>query len=514
MIERLVVTGLINSTEFIQQIRQVWDPVFMESRSARLIAEWCIEFYDEFNKAPERNIEDIYFDKKESRSIPIGMEESVEEDLEDLSAEYDESFNLLYALKRANKYFKRRHLEEHQSRVKALIENGDDDAAHELAGSYSSPIFELTNDLDMGSEEAQDRIEHVFTHSGVPLLEYPGALGAMMNEQMVRGGFVALMSSEKRGKSFWLLDMAIRATVKKSKVAFFQAGDMTEGQQLKRICSYLAKKPVSEKYVGEMFVPRIDCIYNQLNECEREDRACGFGVFTGGEFTLDDIRGNVTKKDLLEAYEFDGKDYKPCNNCVEFRSRPWGTPWLVPITIKHALTMEESKTKVKQFFAEKKRRFKISSHANSTLSIPMIKGICDRWERADGFVPDVIVIDYADLLITNKTQEFRHAQNTIWKDLRALSQERDCLVLTATQADAKSYDQNLLRMGNFSEDKRKHAHVTAEYGLNQDKHGREKKLGLMRINEIAIREGEFDITNSVTVLQNLNLGRPFIDCYL
>ena len=66
-------------------------------------------------------------------------------------------------------------------------------------------------------------------------------------------------------------------------------------------------------------------------------------------------------------------------------------------------------------------------------------------------------------------------QNEIWKNLRALSQSRNCLVLTATQADAKSYEKNVLTMSNYSEDKRKFAHVTAMYGLNQDKHGREKK---------------------------------------
>ena len=64
----------------------------------------------------------------------------------------------------------------------------------------------------------------------------------------------------------------------------------------------------------------------------------------------------------------------------------------------------------------------------------------DDWEAREGFVPDVIVIDYADLLEADgKSTEFRHKQDSIWKGLRAMSQKRHALVLTATQADAASY---------------------------------------------------------------------------
>ena len=53
------------------------------------------------------------------------------------------------------------------------------------------------------------------------------------------------------------------------------------------------------------------------------------------------------------------------------------------------------------------------------------------------------------------------------------------------------------------------------YGLNQDKENtsREKKLGVMRVNELVIREGSFDVTSQVSVLQNLNIGRPYLGSY-
>ena len=61
------------------------------------------------------------------------------------------------------------------------------------------------------------------------------------------------------------------------------------------------------------------------------------------------------------------------------------------------------------------------------------------WEKQDGFVPDLIVVDYADLIVPESRGEFRHQQNEIWKGLRRLSQEKgEPLVITASQSDAKS----------------------------------------------------------------------------
>ena len=87
-------------------------------------------------------------------------------------------------------------------------------------------------------------------------------------------------------------------------------------------------------------------------------------------------------------------------------------------------------------------------------------------------------------------------------------------MITATQADADSYERDLLTLKNYSEDKRKYGHVTAMYGLNLDKDGREKKLNIMRINEILLREAEYDTKSCVTVLQTLFLYDGIRDSYL
>ena len=513
MLERQIITGLVVSTEYIQQLYPVWDKTLMAVNEAQILAQWCIEYFEEYKKAPGQEIQNIYYEKLRTGEVSKNLGEDIEDSLADLSDEYDEHFNYQYVLDNTYQYFTERHLELHQKRVQELLDSGETEQANALAQGYIPFLARNTRDLDLSDPNALLKVENAFSALSKPLFTYPGPLGEFWNAQMTRGSFIALMAIEKRGKSYWLLDMANRAAKQKCKVAFFQAGDMTEAQQLKRECSFLARKPLLQKYTGDILVPVLDCVRNQLNTCDKEEREYDDGCFHNTSFTEKSLRKEITASVLQEAFEEEAKYYHPCRNCPLLNDYQLGTVWYEKVNIKSILGVKEAQRVIQKFFIDKKRKFKISTHANSTLSVDMIKGILNQWEMEDGFIPDVIVIDYADILIATKTKEFRHQQNEIWKDLRSLSQEKDCLVITATQADAKAYEQHTLKLSNFSEDKRKYAHVTGLYGLNQDKDGREKKLGIMRINTLVKREDFFEVTKCVNVLQALNIGRPFLRSY-
>jgi hypothetical protein len=510
MIERQIIIGLITSTEFIQHIHVNWDNSLLESKTAQRLALWCMEYFEKYKRAPGKDIESIYFEKLRTGDLPKDLGEDIEEILEDLSEEYEERFNLEYTLDRTSLYLKERQLEKLSETIKDLIASGETAEAERITKQYKAITAEITHDLDLSNVNTLLKVENAFNELYDPVLYYPGALGDFMNRQLTRGSFVAFLASEKRGKSFWLLDMAIRASKQKAKVAFFQAGDMTENQQLKRVGIYLTKKPDDERYTGDMYLPVTDCMFNQLDQCDKDERECDFGVFE--KSNIKSIKKEITLETLKKAYKNEPR-YSACHNCLEFKKHTWGVPWIKKIKIKETITPQNAKDKIQQFFIDKKRKFKLSTHPNGSLTVDKIKQILERWEGQENFVPDMIVIDYADLLVTNKTKEFRHQQDTIWRELRSLNQEKNCLLVTATQADAKSYEKETLSLSNFSEDKRKYAHVTAMYGLNQDKDGREKQIGVLRINELVKREGGFDTSSIVTVLQRLELGRPFLGSY-
>jgi hypothetical protein len=482
---------------------------------AKRIATWCIEYFDKYQEAPNKNLEGIYFSKM--GSLPKDMAEEIEQEiLPSLSEESTKTeTDLEYLINQTKFHFASKHLEIHTDKITDLLKNGDLDAATALARSFKGITQEEDLTLNFASQNALRAVEKAFEEASTPLIYYPKALGKFLNRQLVRGGFVAFLASEKRGKSYLLMDMAIRGVRQKNKVAFFQAGDMTEGQQIRRFCIHLAKASDREEYCGKMLEPVPDCMYNQLNLCEKKDRESNFGVFED-KFNEKDIRYSVTYSDLEEALK-DNPDYVPCRNCSDFRNKKVGVPWVQWVDVKEPLDAKQAKRVFRRYFVKTNRQIMMSSHPNGTLSISKIKSLLNEWEMAHDFIPDIIIVDYADLLVS-EVKEFRHSQNDIWKGLRNLSQEerggKQALVVTVTQADADSYDRNLLRLKNFSEDKRKYGHTTGFFGMNQDPDGREKKIGLMRLNELMIREGECDTNNVVYVLQNLKRGQPVLGSFL
>ena len=515
--ERRIITGLIVSKDFLDRIHTFWDQSLLESSELRIISEWCLEYYAKYHQAPDRNIESIFIERLKNNLISKEDAQYIEEVLSSLSEEYgrDTQFNSAYLYDKTIAYLKTKELERHNEEIQALIDMGNVEEAEKLAQSYTPSIIAMKEiGLDLSSKEALNKIETAFNETTQQVITYPGALGEMWNEHLVRGGFFTFLGPEKRGKTFFLIELSMRAVRQKANVAFFAAGDMTESQMLKRICIYLAKKSDKEKYCGERFVPVGDCILNQLDICERKDRNCDHGIFEG--VTLEAYGANSAQymnlPTLKKKYE-DFPEYRPCDSygCSNRR----GCVWLKQVKKTMPLSVNEAKKKIRAFFRKYKRGYKLMTYPAGVLTVSEIRECLNTWEKYDGFVPDVIVIDYADLLSADdgNVKEFRHKQDYIWKSLRALSQEKHALVLTATQADADSYRKGTLSLSNFSEDKRKLAHVTAQYGLNQDPQGREKKIGLLRINEIIVREGEFSAQNEVCVLQDLAAGRAFLESY-
>lgn len=505
MIERNILIALINNDKFIEKFSGLIYPELFESSLAKKIAKWCLEYYNKYGKAPHKDFEILFYEKQYEILDKESRDELKLEILPHLLNETIEEIEVLSEI--TQKWILQKRLESLTSKVNSLLEQGNFEEAEKLILSYDriDKKNNVISILDVNDKNFLNKIDEVFEKPYSPLIEYPGELGKFWNNQFVREGFVSLLAPEKRGKTFWLMDIAIRAVLQGRKVLFFQAGDMSEKQQLKRILTRITKglinPPNDFLYTWE---PIKDCIKNQRNDCFYKERACDFGIFDGMD--IDEIK-ELKLNDYIKYFE-KYPNYIPCTNCDECIF----TVWIKKEEVKQ-LTKEETKEKIEKLFIHRKKWFKMYTYPNNYLTTIEIKRVIEEIKRKEKYIPDVIVIDYADLLTTSKKLEYRHQQNEIWKDLRAISLEYKCLVVTATQSDAKSYVQDELNLSNFSEDKRKYAHVTAVYALNQDKNGRERSLGIVRISELLVREGEIK-PYQVTVLQNLSLGKVYIDSYI
>jgi hypothetical protein len=496
-IERKICIGAISSTEYLTGITSIWNPVLIESATARMLCLWSKEYFDQYEKAPGRDIEGIY-----SSKLKTGLQkehaEWIEDVLESLSDEsVQEPINASYLIDQTRIYFKERSLRILSDDIQFELDKGQISNAEDLLSQYSPIQTTECNYLDPFGLEAKEVVKSAFAEREQPLIKFPKAFGAFWNRELVRGGFVALMGSEKKGKSMLLVELAMKALKAGSHVAFFQAGDMTESQQLRRIAIYLTERSNEERYCRGQWIPEPDCLLHQLDTCDKNCREGNARLFKNEKEINFESLSTIARAN---------PEHIPCYNCTNDRK---GASWLKWREGKQPLTWTQAYRALRTFGKKQSSKFRISTHANGTLSVQGIKGVLSQWQKQDGFIPDVVIIDYADLLVSDVSRlDFRHQQNNIWQQLRNLSQERNALVLTVTQIAARGYGKDLLSMDDFSEDKRKMAHVTACYGLNQTPD--EKRIGIMRINPIVIRESDFDTHKPVTILQRLQIGRPFL----
>lgn len=514
-VERKMIIGLIASTDYFRLIRQDIKPDLITTPVAKLLAQWCCQYFDRYNKAPGRDIAEIYTRKVQAGRVSADVAEEIEEDiLPELSEEWEEyGINVESLVDSTKLYFREAALFRIKEDLEVLLEKGDVELAESIVAGYKG-VADTKHVLVLNNkEQLREATKKAFAEASEPILKYPGALGEFWNSSMVRGGFVAFLAPEKRGKTALMIDAAIRGVRQKRNVVVFQAGDMTEEQQLRRIAIYLSKNSDKEKYTGDLLIPVKDCYFNQIDDCNHALRECDFGAFSDMKWhSVKQARQETNAEEIMERLK-DEPDYKPCHNCLKYSKNAWGMPYLKKHKVKDALTVDDALSVLEDYFCTNNRQLRISTHANGSLSVEEMKALLNTWEQQDGWVADIIIVDYADLLTTKGNQEERHKQNNIWKALRGLNQETNTLLITATQSDAAAYEQDTLRLKNFSEDKRKYAHVTAFYGLNQDSKGREKALGVLRINELLLREDGFDANRQVTVLQAMAIGRPILTSY-
>lgn len=463
-VERGLLTALITSDEFLSQASIVLNLDLIDVAPFRTIASWCLDYYNEYHRAPRRDVETLQEQWAEDRD---GDDvEAVEDLLEQVQDSYDDTdpINVPYMLDHLRDFLERKGLERLQEDVDNALHAGRAEDAKQQILSYK-PV-ELMAGMGIDPLRDMDAWERAFAASAKPLIEFPGPAGIFMNHALTRDALIGILAPEKRGKTWWCIEYVVRALRSHLKVAFFQVGDLSESQVMIRLGIYFAQRPSREDLCGDVSIPI-----------------------------------EVIKPEREEDADADEEEEAPPSVKRKIRN------------IKHPLTKTACIKAANKLMKgcglnPKKSYLKVSVHPNSTVNVRGITSILDRWEMVEGFIPDVIVIDYADILAPEDPRlQPRDQVNETWKALRRLSQERHALVIAPTQADAQSYDARTLNMRNFSEDKRKMAHVTGMFGLNQT--AEEKDVGVMRLNWIVLRESPFNVKRCLWVGQCLPIGRAY-----
>lgn len=499
--ERQIIIGMIVSDRFLRDIQNIYDPELMTVPFARTVAGWCLQYWGHYEKAPGRDVQKIYRNEKR-KGLAEDQADLIEDFLQSLSEEYEhaEMFNAEYALDQAEQKFKERSLQLLSDDIGALLVKGESREAEALLSSYKRVERPKGVGIDPLADEEAVRQALEYREEDI-LFRLPGTLGWFLGP-VERDTFTAIMAPEKRGKSWWLDELAMRALRARCNVAVFDMGDMSQRQRVRRIATYTTRCNPKRPDGWKVKVPILDCLHNQRDTCTKEERTCDFGVQSF-------VEGEWIKKEYQEEPEYVVCTACQKNNWKEYKGEVWYEQYVMKST-----GWREAIEKGRQTLRRARgARLKLSCHPNRTMNVKNVEALLDYWEQQEGFVPDVIIIDYADIMMPEDSRrEFRHQENERWQALRALSQKRHCAVITATQADGASYSQESLKEKNYSEDKRKYSHITAIWTLNQTP--REKDQGVMRIGKMFVREDDFDVRKHVRVLQCFDIGRAYLGSFL
>jgi len=402
--ERMIITGMITSDEFLEQVMHLVDIDLLQVQYSRQLARWCMEYYASYRTAPGKMIQTLFDSYAADKSADAEQVELIEKFLSSLSEDYSEEAgmysNVQYMLDKAEEYFRSRSLHLLSANIEADVLAGDVEAAEHRVSTYDQIGLPTTHGIDILRDH--QAIIQTLSHEEDALLQLPGAVGKLLGP-FAREDFVAVAAPAKRGKSWWLQDIGMKALMRKLRVVFF-CFEMPEWQMMRRFYQYLlaeTKRPMNDLPIP-FFADRtgMDIDYKYINK-----------------------RG-VTPADAVNKAK-----------------------------------------KLQQFI--KRGGFKLITAPARTTSVNDIRMHLDNLERYKKFVPDVIITDYADIMRSDlRTDESRHKIDDIWSGLRGLAQERHALVVTGTHSNRATFNRDV-DVEDIVEDIRKINHVACMFAINQ-----------------------------------------------
>ena len=449
--EKSIIIGLITSDKFIKNIHPIINSnlSLLLTTYARTVANWCIEFYNKYKLAPKKNIQQLYEHKK--LDLDENTSEIISELLSGLSENYEreEKYNEDYAIDRAKVYLNDRKLDELVKGIKEARSKNKIEEAEKLIKEYKKVDNPIRETIDVFKDV--DKVLTILNEETKGIFQFPGALGQLTGP-CDRGDFISFAGPGKRGKTFWLLEISVRCVLDRLRVIYFNL-EMTNKQCLVRI---------NQNIAGE----------------------------------LKYINNNQTEVIKIPIFEED--EDKPGKYLIKYEEME-----------KKGMDDKSIKRKIKAMNALiKQGKLKLVSAPSSSMTIEDIDNHITYLSDTENFVPDVIVIDYADYIKSTYKADHRNRIDHIWSGIRKLAAEKHCLVVSATHTNKNTLTRDI-KQEDMSEDIRKLNHVSLMIALNQNE--KDRIMGVMRCGILASRHDEFLVSKEVIVTQNLSIGKPFLD---
>lgn len=430
---------LIYSDEHSKSIRNVVEPEWWGGPYA-IIARRVYEFLDRYKKAPKDHIADLLADKLED---PKSRETGLYEDILVGIRDQHETVNAEYVMSQLEVFVRRQSYRAVAIDLAKALQKDTDASLEEAdrliktAQGHSTAVFDAG--LRLGD---QDR---VLDFLDLQTSAFPTGIPELDKRGFgpTRKELWLYIAKNKSGKTWMLIQLAKMAMLHRLRVCHISL-EMSEGRSAMRYLQVMfAMAKRKEKKIITKF------------EKDQLGRMTGFG------------ETEVTPK----------------------------------LSMDDPKIREKLMRKVKKFGPRMLDNVIIKQFPTGHLTVRQLEGYLDSLENNERFMPDLLIVDYPDLMKLDKNN-YRLAIDEIYKELRGIGVTRNMAVAVVSQSNRAAAKTKNVGSDSVAEAYSKVAHADCIITYNQT--SAEKALGLARLFVAGGRNDEDQIT--VVISQNYALG--------
>ena len=495
-----ILTNAITNTEYLRRFVTIphWKGL-MPVEWADIVLSACVLYFNKYKEAPKKQYILDYLNSNQKvfkfRDDTLPSLISFLEGIPD-----DRSINPDFEIENTLQFFKKRALQQTKERLDIALDNDDMELAEQaVTGTQlaSADGVEELDVLDMAST-----LQEATAVSEDPLITMGGAFGELICPHIKRGSFVFFLATAKAGKTWCLYTLSAMAYNSSKNVLVFAAGDMDKNDNSIRIGHIMSRGDTASDphHTGIYAFPVLDCMYNQDQKCDQSSNNVALPDYVERLMHSED-----SPEKLLATMP---PNYSPCNKCRTCTK--WVPTWYYePHDVQYKGWQGLNTHKEISKRRNGSVKFRVKVYPNNTLTTKEIEKQIAHCAEIEGWVPDLVAIDYADIMAWEEgdnERDARHRENTRWKNLRRLSQTNyhPCIV-TVTQSNRAGYSATSLDATNVNEDRRKLDHATAVFSLNQT--DLEKDFRIARAACIMARGKSVSKAKEVVIMQGYEAGK-------
>jgi replicative DNA helicase len=400
--------------EYAPLIRNAVEVSLFESAPYRDIAKAAVDFIDRFKHPAKEHIADLLEDKINGPDRRRGdLYANILTNLYGLR----QSLNKEFVINQLTSFVRQQKLKQGIVKAARTLQTGAPDALEiaerEVLSSIDKSLELFNPGMFFGSIKSFNFLKSrdLSFPTGIKELD-------MRNLGPARKELHVFMAPPKRGKTWWLVNLAKHSLMDRKKVLHISL-EMSEEKMIGR-------------YVQSMFA---------IAKRPGHQSAPFFEVDGENKFS------NMHFKDILD---------RPC---------------LTDRSIETLLRRNVEKMGVRL-------KLVVKEFPTGTLTTNMLKAYLDALDHRYNFTPDLLLLDYLDLMDVPNS-DHRLALGKYAKDLRGIAVERNIAVVTPSQTNREGGRASLINEGHVGEDYSKIA--TADLVLTYNQTMPEKQIGLARL---------------------------------